>query len=265
MTTWPTWDGLTVAPGDVPVDEVLVVALRALLRATDRREVAAAVAGAVRRLGGDLEPPTASGRDQLPVDLSFGGPEPVVAAGDPLVLASLREVLPGLVADATIALERTRRAANLLEGASVDPLTGVSNRRVGMRVVGRLRSGDSVVMVDLDHFKRLNDTHGHAAGDAVLRSFGRTLLQGTRATDTVARLGGEEFALLLPHTTPGEAKSLLTRLRTSWQELRPHPVSFSAGVAWVGPAGGPEALRQADQALYTAKAQGRDRITLADG
>lgn len=265
MTTWPTWDGLTLAPNHVLVDEVLVLTLRALLRATDRSGVADAVAGAVRRLGGDLEPPTASGCGQLPVDLSFGGAEPIVAAGDPLVLGLLREVLPGLVADATTALERTRRTANLLEGASVDPLTGVSNRRIGMRVVGRLRQGDSVVMLDLDHFKRLNDTQGHGAGDAVLRSFGRTLLQGTRASDTVARLGGEEFALLLPRTTPDEASRLLARLRATWLGVRPHAVSFSAGVAPVASSGGPGALRQADEALYQAKDRGRDRIEVASG
>lgn len=243
--------------------DVIVAALRALLRATTGEEVAAAVARAVRELGGTLVPPV-GGLDELPVDVTFGSAEPLVPTGDPPTLAVLRAVLPALVDDAHVALDRTRRESHLAESALTDPLTGLANRRVAMRVLGRLRDGDSVVVVDLDHFKQINDTSGHAAGDTVLRAFAATLRGVVRASDTAARFGGEEFLLLLPRTDVAGAVELLDRVRATWETTRPAPVTFSAGIAAVD--GDPAAaLASADEALYRAKAAGRNRVEAADG
>lgn len=120
--------------------------------------------------------------------------------------------------------------------------------------------------MDLDHFKRINDQHGHQAGDAALRHFAETARQVLRQTDTLARWGGEEFLLMLPSPEPGPvgAELALARIR---DELQARPVSdiglklgFSAGVT-EHPAGEPldATLERADKALYAAKAAGRQR------
>ena len=147
--------------------------------------------------------------------------------------------------------------------ATSDPLTGLTNRRVAMRVLGRLGVGDTVVFVDLDFFKIVNDTLGHDAGDDVLRAFARSLRTVARAADTVGRIGGEEFLLLLPTTDTHGALSLLERLRELWDTAKPHSVTFSAGVAAVGVAGSRAALSDADAALFAAKRAGRNRVEVA--
>ena len=111
-------------------------------------------------------------------------------------------------------------------------------------------------MLDLDHFKQVNDTLGYAAGDDVLRAFGRVLRGTVRGRDTVGRFGGEEFLIVL--AAPGDADVFLQRLRTEWLTERPLPVTFSAGI--VLSAGDPdETVKLADQALYQAKEAGRDQ------
>jgi diguanylate cyclase (GGDEF)-like protein len=118
------------------------------------------------------------------------------------------------------------------------------------RALGRLSVDDTVIMLDLDHFKRVNDTFGHAAGDEVLRVFGRVLRDTVRGRDIVGRFGGEEFLIVLP--PPGGADAFLRRMRTEWLTARPFPVTFSAGIAVS--AGDPdETVNRADQALYQAK------------
>ncbi len=160
--------------------------------------------------------------------------------------------------------------------ATVDPLTGIPNRQnVLTRVDEELARGAryrrplSVVMVDLDLFKRLNDTHGHAAGDVVLREVARRLASNIRTVDTVGRFGGEEFLVVLPETDADAAATLAEKLRravagTPIRLLDGHEVSvtLSAGVA-----GGPgdvlradSLVRDADAALYSAKALGRDNV-----
>ncbi len=164
--------------------------------------------------------------------------------------------LPGFVRDAYRVLELVDRAARLSEDASVDSLTGVHNKRAIGRVLGRLSVDDRVVILDLDHFKSINDTHGHPVGDEVLRAFGAALQATVRATDRVGRYGGEEFVVVLSSTD--KPVPLLERLRKRWESLRPHPLTFSGG--YTAPNVPPEqALAAADRALYRAKALGRDR------
>lgn len=249
-------------PADHHVAPILLEAVRRLLRAESAADVREAVAALVRRLGATLEPPTASGRGQLPVDLSFGGDAPLVPTGDAEALARLSEVLPRLTSDASVAFERIVRSGFLVTSATVDPLTRVGNRRVAVDVLGRLAPGDVVVMVDFDHFKALNDTRGHDAGDAVLRSFGEAAASVVRADDSVVRLGGEEFGLFLPRTSVDQAVAVVERLRAHWPTVRPHPISFSAGIAPVDARGAKAALQAADEAMYRAKADGRDRVVV---
>lgn len=243
--------------------QVSLVAARGLLRAGSADEAAAIVAEAVRALGGELEAPSARSPRQLPLDVTFGTGDPLVPAADSEALDRLRVVLPAVIEDAHVALGRIRRESHLAASAGTDVLTGLPDRRIGMRVLGRLEEGDVLAMIDLDRFKDVNDELGHEAGDEVLRSFAAALRRVVRAADTAARLGGEEFLLLLPRTSLEGAGAVLERLRQTWSEDRPQPITFSAGLAVVGPDGGQRALTAADRALYAAKRGGRDRVEVA--
>lgn len=154
--------------------------------------------------------------------------------------------------------------AELEREAHTDPLTQLANRRTYLHALERLMPGDAVVMLDLDHFKRVNDEHGHAAGDDVLRDLAHCLRSVARQADTVARYGGEEFTLVLPEAGEHGAQVTLARLVRAWRALDPL-TSFSAGVA-VHRDGDDvmQTVARADGALYRAKAEGRDRIVLAD-
>jgi diguanylate cyclase (GGDEF)-like protein len=158
--------------------------------------------------------------------------------------------------------------------ATHDELTGLVNRRRMQELLEteRLRSRRSgatwcLAMIDLDHFKRVNDVHGHAVGDAVLRGLSHHAQALVRKTDVLARWGGEEFVLLLPDTALPLAALSLDRLRAHFDAapLRVHelalPLSFSAGIAQHQP-GEPVArtLERADHLCYEAKAHGRNRV-----
>lgn len=173
-------------------------------------------------------------------------------------------------------LERYQRdleAANqrLSELASVDPLTGLANRRVfdeQLRTAFRhARSGGkplSVLMLDVDRFKVHNDRFGHSHGDDVLRELARCLRSNVRSTDLVARYGGEEFVILLPDTEGAEARLLAERLLAAIrQKAWPlAPVTASIGLGKIDPATRDtrHLMGRADEALYAAKCSGRDRV-----
>ncbi len=156
--------------------------------------------------------------------------------------------------------------------ASTDPLTGSANRRSFVEKseieIARAQRYDrplSLLMLDVDRFKAINDTYGHAAGDAVLRAIGDTLRANLRTTDILGRIGGEEFAILLVETTLPSAALLAEKLRLQLAALvirhGAHELRFTAsfGVAPLG-AGLDDALRVADELLYEAKRAGRNRI-----
>ena len=162
--------------------------------------------------------------------------------------------------------------------ATTDPLTQLPNRRHFMSRLNDefqrwLRHPERpvcLVMMDLDHFKQVNDRYGHAGGDALLREFSALLLQGIRKVDTPGRLGGEEFVILMPDTYPAEATAVADRIRESLaQAAIEHEngtirATVSVGVAQLLPGDlTPErALNVADQALYQAKEQGRNRVVV---
>lgn len=168
--------------------------------------------------------------------------------------------------------ELHRLTLQLGQEARSDPLTGLPNRRhfdlalqerLARALVGRHSDAFSVAILDIDHFKPVNDTHGHAVGDQVLQTLALLLASQMRGSDLAARIGGEEFALLMPETSLEEAKSALERLRKAieahtWQ---PVPITASIGVTGYLPEDTSESLlARADRALYKAKHLGRNYV-----
>jgi diguanylate cyclase len=170
--------------------------------------------------------------------------------------------------------EANRRIEELAE---LDELTGSLNRRCIMRMLDeevsraqRTRAPCSIALIDLDWFKRINDTYGHPTGDEVLRTFAITVFANIRNFDRFGRFGGEEFMLVLPDTPRDAALRILDRLRAivadlDWSAFSPGMrVTVSAGIATLEPNDTPDTvLARADGALYEAKAQGRNRIVSA--
>jgi diguanylate cyclase len=164
------------------------------------------------------------------------------------------------------------------ELAISDPLTGLPNRRaldeVLSREIARARRHKThlcVAVLDVDHFKRINDTHGHAVGDRALVHLANTIRGAVRETDVLARLGGEEFVLVLPDTPlPGAEFTLNRLLRRSQStplahQQQPITVAFSAGLAlWQPNEAAEQILQRADQAMYRAKAGGRGQVMVAE-
>lgn len=170
----------------------------------------------------------------------------------------------------TLLVEESRRLA------TTDPLTGLYNRRAFMDSlsphlppagrVGQL----ALLLFDVDHFKRINDTHGHAGGDLVLAAVGKMLSGFVRGHDLAARWGGEEFVVALPHTNHEQGLGIAERLRRTLEDLivhdlegRPIPVTASFGVAVLRPGDDVDDLVQrADACMYLAKSQGRNRVAV---
>ncbi|HZT87238.1 MAG TPA: PleD family two-component system response regulator [Stellaceae bacterium] len=174
--------------------------------------------------------------------------------------------------------ENYRRGLSL---ALTDELTGLYNRRYVLahleELVARVNEGDArtaILMFDIDHFKKVNDTYGHAAGDDVLRELAARTLRGVRSVDLVARLGGEEFLVVMPETTLSIATTVAERLRRAMAD---HPFVLAAEnlslpiTVSIGVAAAQERheridllLKRADEALYTAKNEGRNRVVAKD-
>jgi diguanylate cyclase (GGDEF)-like protein len=186
------------------------------------------------------------------------------------------EIRCALKMDDTL-LQRSRTEKRHAEYLSKhDVLTGLGNRRKLDEIfsveINRLRRhGGSlcVSIADIDHFKKINDGHGHAMGDEVLAQFGELLCMQMRPTDTAARIGGEEFVVLMPHTKIREALATAERLRTAMVERKFGPlkesITVSVGVAELRSGeDGDTLLRRADRALYRAKRSGRNQVVSAD-
>lgn len=177
------------------------------------------------------------------------------------------------VSHAALALRNAWLLEQVQRMADTDGLTGIRNRRsfddaLGRELARSSRSGEpvSVLLVDIDHFKRLNDTHGHQCGDEVLRQVASTIASVTRDIDTVARYGGEEFAVILPTCPSYDALQMAERIRCAVQGADTMvPVTVSGGFATF-PIDGADAaavVGAADAALYESKRSGRNRVTAA--
>lgn len=237
-------DGLDVASARAALDHTRVVQL-------DERPA---------RRGSTLWIPLVAGRDPVAtVRVDFDDPQDefVIYVGELFA------------AQATPVIEQARLMEALVDDANRDELTGLGNRRYASTMLGDLQPGDAVILVDLDHFKGVNDTWGHAAGDQVLREVG-TFLAGTlRGSDRVAqradvaRYGGEEFLLVIKQAG-FNSLAVAERLVSAWRETAPR-ATFSAGVAVHGVRARPaDTLERADNALYEAKRLGRDQAVAAE-
>ena len=167
----------------------------------------------------------------------------------------------------TMAEELRKAHGKAVQESLTDALTGVPNRRHIMQLgeaalTDRRRQSQplSLAVLDLDHFKSINDTYGHHAGDAVLRAFCAHVSERMRTSHTLGRLGGEEFLLLMPGTPVTDAEIVMERVRRTLEPLDGVEYTFSAGLAQAQP-GEPLAsvIERADAALYEAKRTGRDR------
>jgi diguanylate cyclase (GGDEF)-like protein len=190
-----------------------------------------------------------------------------------------RDMARALADQIALAISNIRLRETLHRQSIRDPLTGLFNRRYLeeslQREVARAERTArplALLMLDVDHFKRFNDSYGHEAGDAVLRALGRLLRQSVREGDIACRFGGEEFVVLLPEATLETAQERAERIRDEARRIRIHregryldPVSVSFGVA-IYPDHGVSAetlLAAADAALYRAKSSGRDRVMVS--
>jgi diguanylate cyclase (GGDEF)-like protein len=195
------------------------------------------------------------------------------------------DFLEHLAAVMAVCIENTVIQERLKHAGLTDALTGVHNRRyfdqrLTEEVARLLRSRQSLscLFIDIDHFKRINDTHGHPVGDLVLQRVAGLIRDQLRRADVVARYGGEEFAVLLVQTGPGMAVDIAQRIRRSVDarafqvlDAMPDPITVSIGVASLTPVKpkgdvhglGKELLNAADAALYQAKDAGRNRVSCA--
>jgi diguanylate cyclase (GGDEF)-like protein len=158
-------------------------------------------------------------------------------------------------------LDDLELVANLTTDALRDPLTGVGNRRLADHLLAGVTAGDAIAVIDVDHFREVNERLGHAGGDAVLCDVAAYLRASVRGADTVARLGGDEFLVVVRDIGWG-AEAAVARLLDHWND-DPRVATFSAGVA-LHDGGDPDlTLRRADEALYEAKRAGRAVVHLA--
>lgn len=202
---------------------------------------------------------------EFPVELAIAA---VMTEGKPEFSAFVRDIT-----------ERKRAEAELREMATTDFLTGLANRRHFIArmtdELARLQRLDNlqaaVLMLDLDHFKHVNDTHGHATGDVMLKHVAQLMRDELRKIDTVGRVGGEEFAIILPGADPDEARIFAERLRQKVarsplaldDQVLPVTVSIGIAVMKASDALADSALIRADAALYRAKNNGRNRVEVS--
>ncbi len=190
-------------------------------------------------------------------------------SGDPALL----EFLDGLGQQLALGVENARLFEQLAQMASTDDLTELANRRrfteaLRMELARTRREGSplALLLVDIDHLKRINDTHGHPAGDAAICHVASMLKKARRETDVAARLGGEEFAILLPATDVAGAITVAESIRSRLAATESDANSFSLTVS-IGVASSPEdgleeeeLIRMADRRLYAAKSSGRNKV-----
>jgi diguanylate cyclase (GGDEF)-like protein len=196
----------------------------------------------------------------------------------PVMIALVGLALAALLAALVLIWSRNERMQELARQASQDPLTGLKNRRrfeeelrAELGRSGRYGVDGALLMLDLDHFKRVNDTLGHPAGDRVLADIAAAMRARARETDTLARIGGDEFAIVLPRCDLEEAEAVAGEIAAAIHENADAeqdvpPITASIGIAPFGPGGDlrPESvIAKADAAMYEAKGSGRDAVRVS--
>ncbi len=206
-------------------------------------------------------------------EVSFEQPDIARVAAERAVAAALIYIPLAVVLDHLVSVWR-QDERSLSEAAQFDSLTGAYTRGFAMSVMERaiLKAGRdetplAILMLDLDHFKRINDAHGHARGDLVLQQTTRAMQSALRAGDIVGRFGGEEFVVLLPGADLKQAMGAAERCRAAVQKMTISNAPYLSVTASVGVAAFPEhgealdaLLKASDTAMYDAKAKGRNRI-----
>jgi diguanylate cyclase (GGDEF)-like protein len=260
-------------------DALLPVILQASVEATGA-EGGAITADGVRLAARGTTATDAVGTLEVPLEVSEGRPAvmtlyPSSAGFGP----EAEDAAAWIAAQALIALENARLHGQVQRQAVTDELTGLANRRsflarLDAEVVRSRRSGSplGIVLADLDDFKRVNDTYGHAAGDKALRSFAAIVHSNSRDVDLPVRLGGEEFAVLLPDTDLGGATQLAERIRESLEsttisyEGAEIALTASFGVScFPVTANADDLLTDADRRLYDAKRRGKNTVVSSNG
>ncbi len=235
---------LVLESGSVPAG---VVAPRGFELATD-----AATTGEPRGDRNGLAIPLVGPSGVIAVVVAYG------VAADPVT----NQVVQLLSSEFGGRLEQLRLLEALGEQTLRDALTGVGSRRHADALVAGLRPGDSLVLIDVDHFKHVNDTRGHLGGDRLLEQLGTHLRAGLRDRDSVARYGGDEFLIRL-QAHDGDSRAIAARLLDHWIALGDVP-TFSVGIATHhGNADPQSTFAEADRALYLSKREGRARIEVA--
>jgi diguanylate cyclase (GGDEF)-like protein len=195
------------------------------------------------------------------------------------LLFAIGALAPPLATLGFVLMVNERLRSELTRRATLDPLTLTYNRRtlaeLAARALAQARrqgSGFGVLLLDVDHFKRINDTLGHGAGDEALQQLVGILRTGMRAEDTLGRMGGEEFIVLLPHVDAQQAQAAAERLRAAVEGARPvlagTPWSMTVSIGVAARTDGEDfdtLLRRADTAMYAAKHAGRNRVAACDG
>lgn len=273
-----TLDALRRQQRDALLWSLAVTVLALMLAAIVATFLAASVTGPLRHISTVVDR-ISSGDLLARVDVEEVGVMAPLAHGVNAMaghVALNQEALREQVQRATQELRRQKEAAEM--AARIDPLTGVYSRRAftesaELEMQRALRYGTplALIMIDLDHFKSINDTHGHATGDAVLASFSHSIALEVREVDVIGRYGGEEFLVLLPNTDVTEALRVAERMRLSIAstELQVHGGSlrYSASFGVAGFDARELSLNpfidRADAALYQAKRTGRNRVELA--
>ncbi|MFN8162466.1 MAG: diguanylate cyclase [Solirubrobacterales bacterium] len=199
--------------------------------------------------------------------------------GLPLLLGVVGIALAALLGSLILVWSRSERMQELQREASQDSLTGLKNRRrfeedlrAAMARCRREGTTGALLMLDLDNFKQVNDTHGHPAGDRLIEEIAEVLRRRTRESDVLARLGGDEFAVLLPRCSRTEARVVAEAIAEAIREHRPKQdgfvaISASVGVAMFGDdprIGFASIISEADTAMYAAKDSGRDEVRVFD-
>jgi len=218
---------------------------------------------------------TGQGGERIAVDAMKAGAKDYLPKAE-LSNEALKRSITNAIKTSNLEAELEKAREELIQMATVDGLTNLNNRRYfddqldhEILMINRTGLPLSLCILDIDHFKAVNDTHGHLAGDEVLKEIASALKARARKSDTVCRYGGEEFAILLPATTTNEAKGFCEIVRETIKEVTVQyestslSVTVSIGVSTANSQNaieGSELIRRADKSLYKAKELGRDQV-----